>query len=81
MSNNKKKKRKKVTYIDDGRTLYDMSSVGGGRRPAGLERGGCKEQIATYLRAVRSMMIPMFIAIAAICIVFLLLYIIFEIAA
>ena len=49
MSNNKKKKRKKVTYIDDGRTLYDMSSVGGGRRPAGLERGGCKEQIATYL--------------------------------
>ena len=83
MSKNKKKKKQKITYIDDGRTLYDMSQLsGGGRAPKNLStRGGCKEQFQTYIRAVRSMLLPMFVVMGGICIVFLILYLVFEFAS
>ena len=82
MSKNKKKKKKeKVTYVDDGRTIADMSAFGS--RPRGNlgPRGGCKEQFQTYVRAVRSMLLPMFVVMGAICLIFAILYIIFEFAA
>lgn len=84
MSNNKKKKRKeKITYIDDGRTLYDMSALDGGKKRSMNinERGGCKEQFQTYIRAVRAMLLPMFVTIGIICVVFLIVYLIFAFAS
>ena len=81
MSKDKKKKKKeKVTYIDDGRTLYDMSSVGGGNRGLHVGKGSFKDQIKTYFAAVRRMFIPMLITIGAICLIFGIVYVIILIA-
>lgn len=81
-SNKKKKKKEKVTYIDDGSTVVDMSALNGGRRSMNLgERGGRKEQWETYKRAVRQMFKPMLVTMGAICIIFLILYLLFELAA
>ena len=86
MSKNKKKKKNKVTYIDDGRTIVDMSGTQnkspykydnyGGRR-----RASFKEQFQTYKQSVKMMFIPMLVTIAAISVIFLILYIVFELAA
>ena len=81
MSKNKKKKKKeKIIYVDDGRTVADMSPLG--YRPRGDlgPRGGCREQFQTYVRAVRSMLLPMFVVMGAICIIFAILYIVFSFA-
>ena len=80
-SNKKKKKKEKVTYIDDGSTIADMSALGGGRSMNLGERGGRKEQWETYKRAVRQMFKPMLVTMGAICIIFLVLYLLFELAA
>ena len=80
-SNKKKKKKEKVTYIDDGSTIADMSALGGGRSMNLGERGGIKEQWQTYKRAVRQMFKPMLVTMGAICVVFLVLYLLFELAA
>ncbi len=75
---NKKKKKNKVTYIDDGSTIYDMSGVGGGR--SGGKRGTAKEQFTTYMRAVKQMIIPMLITMAAITVVFGVIYLLLCLA-
>lgn len=80
-NNKKKKKKEKVTYIDDGSTIADMSALGGGRSMNLGERGGRKEQWETYKRAVRQMFKPMLVTMGAICIIFLVLYLLFELAA
>ena len=76
--NKEKKKREKVVYIDDGRTIADMSGVGGKRK---LEtddknfvrpRSTLKDMFKTYIAAVKSMLIPMFITLGALTIVFFL---------
>ena len=78
----KKKKKEKVTYIDDGSTVADMSALDGGRRSMNLgEKGGIKEQWKTYTKAVRTMFIPMLVTMGAICLIFLILYLLFEFAA
>ena len=81
MSKDKKKKKKdKVTYVDDGRTLYDMSAVGGGRGGMQIGNGTFKEQLKTYVRAVRRMIVPMLVTMAAICVVFGLLWLMLTLA-
>ena len=80
MSKDNKKKKKKVKYIDDGRQIADMSSLGG-KRKANINERGCSAQWQTYVRAVRSMMIPMLVTMGCICVVFLVLYLLFELAA
>ena len=82
MSDKKKKKKEKVKYYDDGRTIADMSLVGGRKefqtddknfvRP----RSTLKEIGKTYIKAVKSMIIPMFIALGALTIVFFFAYLI-----
>lgn len=84
MSNKKKKKKKeKITYIDDGRTIADMSNVGGGRQRFQTDddnfvrpRSTIKEMFKTYLQAVKSMLVPMFITLGVLTIVFFLAYLI-----
>lgn len=71
------KKKEKVTYVDDGRPIADMSGVSGRRlgnhnpyRPAPK----FKDVWHTYWVAVRMMIKPMLVVIAAIALVYLLSY-------
>ena len=70
-----KKKKEKITYIDDGRTIADMSGTVGGRRvkvdPA-RPRSSMKERWDTYIAAVKMMFVPMLVVICAIIIVYML---------
>ncbi len=80
-----KKKKEKITYIDDGRTIADMSNVGRGasrgkspnrdapstHRPF-IGKGTLSDQWNTYKSAVKMMFVPMLVAIGFICVVFLL---------
>lgn len=81
-----KPRKEKITYIDDGSTIADMSSTRGkvnppprvdrrGRsRPEPVTRRGKIWQ--TYWDAVRAMVGPMLITIGGITVVFLLVWII-----
>jgi len=81
----KKKKKNKTVYYDDGRTLYDMSGVGGrpslDRNPRLGPRASFKEQFRTYIAAVKTMILPMFMTLGIISVAFLFLYIILELAS
>ena len=71
MSKNDKKKKNKVKYVDDGRTIADMSSVYGGRRYGEKrQKSSLKEILSTYFSAVKMMIVPMFIALGALCLIF-----------
>ena len=74
-----KKKKEKVTYVDDGRTLYDMSALGG-NRGMNVGRGTWRDRTRTYFAAVKQMIIPMFVTIGIICLVFGILWILLTLA-
>jgi len=80
-----KKKKEKITYIDDGSTISDMSNVGGvGRRIPSPDKGGkvprrsstFKEKFLTYIDAVKSMIMPMLAVLIALCVIFLIMFLI-----
>lgn len=78
------KKKEKITYIDDGRTLADMSNVPGGRlgrRNPNAPRSTAKEKWDTYWSAVKMMFLPMLATIGAICVIFAILALIFGVLA
>lgn len=70
------KKKEKIRYYDDGRTVADMSGVTGGfsRKPLGSYRASFKEQWKTYWSAVKLMFGPMLVVICALGIIYMLLY-------
>ena len=71
-----RKKKEKVVYIDDGRTIADMSGVSGSRlsgKPLRMS-SSFKDQWKTYWSAVRMMFKPMLAVIAIICIAYGLMY-------
>ena len=74
----KKKKKEKVKYIDDGRSLADMSAFRNG--PKKDENGyvrppsTAKDKWVTYWSAVRSMLIPMFITLGVITAIFVIAF-------
>ena len=76
-----KNKKKKPQYVDDGRTIADMSGVTGmKKRPDkfdNLERpdSSFKAQWKTYWSTVKVMLLPMFIVLGIICVAFGLMYI------
>lgn len=74
-------KKEKVTYIDDGRTISDMSGVKGGvrlpKRDAARPRASLKQQWQTYLNAVKMMITPMLVVIVGICIIYMILSAVF----
>lgn len=76
MSNKKKEKKEKVTYIDDGRTIADMSNVGNGRPKSGEGRrpSTFKDKWKTYWEAVKLMIVPMFVVIGIITAAYLIMY-------
>lgn len=70
--------KEKTQYIDDGRTIADMSNVSGGlfrrrERSPYKPRSSFKEKWSTYWGAVKMMLLPMLVAVAAILIVYLLM--------
>ena len=83
MSDKKKKKKEKgkIKYIDDGRTIVDMSAVSRyGRSSTGKDnllrpQSTFKDKWKTYWSAVRSMILPMIITLVIITIGFFLLYV------
>ena len=80
MAKNKKKKKEKIAYIDDGRTIADMSGVSGGRRKCSSAppRASFKEQFKTYIAAVKMMLVPMFVTIGILCVAFLIMWLLLR---
>ena len=81
MAEKKGKKKEKVVYIDDGRTLADMSNVGGPRLSGSSLKPSTrfKDAWATYWNAVKMMFLPMLATMGAICIIFAILYLVFGV--
>ncbi len=73
-----KKKKEKITYIDDGRTVADMSKLPG-KRLAKRSTGTAKDKWNTYWGAVKMMFTPMLVVICALAVVYMLVWFIFFI--
>ena len=75
----KNQKKPKTRYVDDGRTIADMSNVGGPRfhRAKNAPRSTGKEKWDTYWGAVRMMFVPMLYVITGILIIYMILYAVF----
>ncbi len=66
-----KKKKEKITYIDDGRSFADMSGVQGGFNFAKKGTSASPKEIwGTYWSAVKMMFKPMLVVIGFLCAVF-----------
>lgn len=74
-----KKKKEKVIYYDDGRTVADMSGVQAGPRLKSTWRSPAEKKAIwnTYWNAVKKMFVPMLVVICAICIIYMILYAVF----
>lgn len=73
-----KKKKERITYVDDGRTIADMSNLT--KRNNWAKRGTTsspKDIWRTYWSAVKMMVKPMLVTIGFICAVFLIISILF----
>ena len=70
----KKEKKPKVRYIDDGRTIADMSALGGSDKRYTGPKGGFKAQMRTYWNMVKLMFIPMMVTIGIISLAFLIMW-------
>ncbi len=73
-----KQKKEKIKYIDDGRTISDMSGTSRGFMPPAKKKKD-KPYVGetawqTYIRSVKMMLKPMLFVIALIGVVFLLMY-------
>ncbi len=76
-----KKKKEKVTYIDDGRRLSDMSGVRGGFDFACKGTTASPKDIwSTYWSAVRMMFKPMLVVSGFLCVVYAIVALIFLFA-
>lgn len=74
------KNKEKITYIDDGRTIADMSGVGDPRiskRHPASPRPKAKDVWNTYWGAVKMMFVPMLVVITALIIIYMILAAVF----
>ena len=74
-----KEKKPKVKYIDDGRTIADMSALSGVDKRYTGPKGGFKAQLQTYWNAVKLMFVPMMVTIGIICLAFLIMWLMLTI--
>lgn len=72
-----KKTKKKITYIDDGSTIADMSAVGGKKRSEKKQKSTFKSQWQTYWDTVKMMFIPMLVVLGIIAAAFGIVYLLF----
>lgn len=74
------KKKEKIKYIDDGRTIADMSSVRSGPRLSSNPYRpplNFKDVWKTYWAAVKMMFKPMLVVVVGLCIIYMVLYALF----
>lgn len=77
------KKKEKIKYIDDGRTIADMSGVHTGPRLRSNPYRPplkFKEVWKTYWAAVKMMFTPMLVVVVGICIIYMVVYVLFLLA-
>lgn len=76
MSKNKKEKKEKVIYYDDNSTIADMSAVNkkGEKQapPPPRVQSTAREKWRTYWNAVKTMVLPMCVALGILGILYLL---------
>ncbi len=74
----KKNNKKKITYIDDGRTIADMSGL---TPRASWTKGGTtssfKDIWRTYWQATKMMLLPTLAAVGLLLVVYLIVTVIF----
>ena len=77
------KKKEKITYIDDGRTLVDMSNVSGGWSTSGRSKytppAPLREQLSTFWTAMKMMFKPMLVVVGGIGLIYVILYLLFSV--
>ena len=74
----KKKKKEKIIYIDDGRTIADMSGLP--TRPAWTQKGTAssfKDIWRTYWQATKMMLLPTLVAVGILVAAYLIVTLIF----
>ncbi len=76
MGDKKKKKKEKITYIDDGRSLADMSGIRGG----GGARGSLKDQAKTFFSAMKMMVLPMLATMGIIAVAFFIMWLLLTLS-
>ena len=76
---NKKQKKEKVRYIDDGRTIADMSALSGVDKRYTGPKGTFKDQMRTYWNTVKLMFVPMMVTIGIITLAFLIMWLMLTI--
>ena len=81
MSEKGKKKKEKVVYVDDGRTIADMSNVKGGAskyfsNTPSYSTG--KEKWTTFFDAFRMMLLPTLVFAGGIAVLYGLVYLLFR---
>lgn len=76
----KKEEKRKITYIDDGRTIVDMSGVTGNRKFSSTGTTSTPKEIwNTYWSAVKLMFKPMLVVIGFLVVIYLAATILFWI--
>ena len=76
----KKEKKEKIVYIDDGRTIADMSGIHDGRQ--WLRKGTVsspREIWRTYWAAFRMMLMPALVFSLGLLLIFVILYVLFAV--
>ena len=71
------KKKEKIRYVDDGRTIADMSGLSGprlGNRNPYRPRPSAKEVWSTYWNAVKMMIGPLIVVVTGIGVVYMILW-------
>lgn len=75
-----KKKKEKITYIDDGRSLADMSGLSSGVDMSSRHTSSpVKEIVRTYINATKMMLLPTAVAVGFIVVIYILVYFVFKI--
>ena len=83
MADKGKKKREKVIYVDDGRTIADMSGVQGGASKFFKNNGpsytSFKDKMTTFFDAFCMMLLPTAVFGGALAVLFGIMWLIFKI--
>ena len=74
-----REKKKRTVWVDDGRTLADMSGINHPRMTRNKygPRATAKEKWATYWNAVRMMFVPMLVVMTAIAVIYFIMWFVF----
>lgn len=79
-----KEKKEKIIYVDDGRSVADMSNVrpgiSGSKRTFGESRSKLKDVWNTYWNATKMMLLPTLAIAGGLAVVYLIMALIFWLA-